>query len=103
MLFLFRLVSMIAETVLAVPVRAVHAIASLLFFNPSLGRFRYVVAAATGYLVFAVLLVGSSLGLLLGVASTALYVVVGIAGAPVGGSVPATMRRICERALSILI
>ena len=57
MLFLFRLWSMLVETVLAVPVKAVQALAGLLFFNPSLGRFRWVVAAAAGYLVFAVLLV----------------------------------------------
>ncbi|MEZ5926387.1 MAG: transglycosylase domain-containing protein [Hyphomicrobiaceae bacterium] len=57
MLTVFRLCALLIETMLSLPVRLVHFLANALFFNPSLGRFRYVVAAVAGYVVFAVLLV----------------------------------------------
>ncbi len=57
MLLVFRLWSLVAELLLGLPVRVIRFLAGLLFFNPSLGRFRWVVAAAGAYVVFAVFLV----------------------------------------------
>jgi membrane peptidoglycan carboxypeptidase len=57
MLALFRAWSLIAELLLGLPVRIIRFLAGVLFFNPSLGRFRYVIAAAGAYVVFALVLV----------------------------------------------
>jgi penicillin-binding protein 1A len=57
MLALFRLMIRACELVLALPVRLVRGLVTGIVFNPRLGKLRYMVWAAAGYLVFALALV----------------------------------------------
>lgn len=57
MLFVLRILANARELLISIPMRLVSLFGELVLFNPRLGPLRYVIAAAAGYVAFAILLV----------------------------------------------